>query len=79
MCTARRRVHERTQIVTSGRRAEGINAGPPMVQPAEERDIEEREYDLSSRHLLTARILRRVAPAGPVLDVGGSLGLTQLV
>lgn len=45
----------------------------------ESQPLEDREYDLSSRHVLTARILRRLAPDGPVLDIGGSLGLTQLV
>jgi GT2 family glycosyltransferase len=42
-------------------------------------ELEEREYDLSSRHVLVARIVRAIAPPGPVLDVGGSNGLTQLV
>jgi GT2 family glycosyltransferase len=52
--------------------------------PAEKRTLadrllDEREYDLSSRHLLTARILRSLAPRGAILDIGGSEGLTGLV
>ncbi len=37
----------------------------------------EREYDLTSRHLLVARIIGElIAPGGRVLDVGGAAGLT---
>ena len=41
--------------------------------------LEEREYDLSSRHVLVARIVQAIAPPGPILDIGGSNGLTSLV
>ncbi len=37
----------------------------------------DREYDLTSRHLLVARLVKRICPAGGrVLDIGGSAGLT---
>ena len=49
------------------------------TDPTGQRLLEKREYDLSSRHLLTARVLRAIAPTGPILDIGGSSGLTQLV
>jgi len=40
-------------------------------------DFAAREYDLSSRHVLVARIVTALCPPGqPVLDVGGSDGLT---
>ncbi len=49
------------------------------VPALQERRHDQREYDLNSRHTLTARILHSVAPQGPVLDIGGSEGLTGLV
>jgi GT2 family glycosyltransferase len=45
----------------------------------EDPHLEEREYDLSSRHVLVARIVRAVAPPGTILDIGGSNGLTKAV
>ena len=42
-------------------------------------ELEEREYDLSSRHILTARIVQSIVQQGPILDVGGSQGRTNSV
>lgn len=41
-------------------------------------DLVGREYDLTSRHLLVARLVRRLCEPGErVLDIGGSAGLTS--
>jgi GT2 family glycosyltransferase len=61
-------------VVTNGR--EDL---PAEMRTLQERWLYEREYDLSSRHLLTARVLRSVAPQGAILDIGGSEGLTGRV
>lgn len=52
-------------------------AGPPFLPEFLTDEFAAREYDLTSRHVLVARIVSELcAPTQPVLDVGGSDGLT---
>src|SRR5262245_10277202 len=43
-------------------------------------DSAEREYDLVSRHVLVGRLIGELVPApGPLLDIGGSDGMTAMI
>jgi GT2 family glycosyltransferase len=61
---------------------EQFSSRPDVSTPAKPSHwlgLEEREYDLSSRHVHTARIVETVVGPGPILDIGGSQGLTGSV